>query len=229
MTQGAFAAHGAFAAPRVLPWFLLGLLLLPFHPYWLDFEQVRRGLLLVTLGIATAVTVRRWRGPDARMVLLAAALGWPVLGVLLGNRGSHIDAELAFYSLALWICAQVGTTLPIATWSPALPSLLVATSLYGIAQRLGIAEFAGYGAVGEPVSVFGNLNVAAEVTCTGLAACLALGLTNPRWPLLALVVGGATCPSTARAPASLRWLQSPHGCSSQCLQSCRASCGYWDT
>jgi O-antigen ligase len=194
VTQGAVAAQSAFVAPRWLPWLLLGLLLLPFHPYWLDFEQVRRGLLLVVVGIAAAVTASRWQRPDARLVLLAAAMSWPVVGTLLAKESSHLDGEIAVYCVALWICAQVGTTLPIATWSPALPCLLAATSLYGIAQRLGIAEFAGYGAVGEPVSVFGNLNVAAEVTCTGLAACMALGLTKPRWPLLALVVGGAYLP-----------------------------------
>ncbi len=36
--------------PRWLPWAFLGLLVLPFHPYWVDFEQVRRGLLLLLAG-----------------------------------------------------------------------------------------------------------------------------------------------------------------------------------
>lgn len=194
MTAGAAAAPDTGSAPRWLPWLLLGLLVLPFHPFWLDFEQVRRGLLLLVVGIATAVTIRRWRSPDARLWLLATAMVWPWLGTLLAPGSSHFEPETATYLVGLWICAQTGTTLPIAAWSTALPCVLSATALYGIAQRLGIAEFAGYGAVGEPVSVFGNLNVAAEVTCTGLAACLALGLTGSRWSLLALTLGGIYLP-----------------------------------
>jgi hypothetical protein len=42
----------AAAAPgaRLAPWLCFGLLLLPFHPLWIDFEQVRRGLLLMLAG-----------------------------------------------------------------------------------------------------------------------------------------------------------------------------------
>ena len=115
----------------------------------------------------------------------------PWLSVLVTPGKAHLDAETAAYLAGLLVCAQTGTVLPVSAWRTALPILLAATSVYGIAQRLGIAEFCGYGAVGEPVSVFGNLNVAAEATATGLAACLALGLASLRLPLVALALGGA--------------------------------------
>lgn len=45
-----------------------------------------------------------------------------------------------------------------------MAAILLLTSIYGILQRFGIAEFCGYGVEREPVSVFGNLNVASEWT-----------------------------------------------------------------
>ena len=45
-------------APSWLPWVCLGLLTLPFHPLWIDFEQVRRGALLVLAGALFAAQRR---------------------------------------------------------------------------------------------------------------------------------------------------------------------------
>ena len=51
------------AGPKWLPWAFLGLLVLPFHPLWIDFEQVRRGLLLALAGAALCALPRLPRPP----------------------------------------------------------------------------------------------------------------------------------------------------------------------
>ena len=56
--------------PRWLPWVCLGLLALPFHPLWVDFEQVRRGLLLVLVGAMLCALPRL---PRAHGVSVGAA------------------------------------------------------------------------------------------------------------------------------------------------------------
>ena len=42
--------EAADSSPTWAPWAVLALLVLPFHPLWVDFEQVRRGVLLVVTG-----------------------------------------------------------------------------------------------------------------------------------------------------------------------------------
>ena len=59
--------------PRWLPWVCLGLLALPFHPLWVDFEQVRRGLLLVLVGALLCALPRlpRWLPSPCRFPAFA--------------------------------------------------------------------------------------------------------------------------------------------------------------
>ena len=163
------------ATPRWPVWILLGLLVLPFHPLWVDFEQVRRGLLLVSTG-ACLVAMPRLRPVRGEAALYAFAAYLAGCGLLrwLGDeflRDPNTPASFqpwdACYRLAHWLALLVVLRLGSAWRSAsALPfaGVLLATSGFGLVQRAGLGEFAGYGVEREPVSVFGNLNVASEWT-----------------------------------------------------------------
>lgn len=180
MSGGSTAAPGVPAVPPHDPtpawptWLLLGLLVLPFHPLWVDFEQVRRGLLLLLAGAVLVLRpLRAVRGERA-------ALGFVGFLLLCGLVRSATDAWLrdpktpasfqaadAGYRLAHWLA--LGVLLRFGAMQrtrAALPfaGVLLATSLFGLLQRLGLAEIAGYGVEREPVSTLGNLNVASEWT-----------------------------------------------------------------
>jgi O-antigen ligase/Flp pilus assembly protein TadD len=178
----------------LLAFLCLALLVLPFHPFWLDFEQVRRGLLAVILGLIAVLLPGRFASLQLPTRLLLCGILWLLLPALASTSSLARQWESLSYLAALVLLTMLSPSVPRATWAVSLPAVILLTSIYGIAQRMGIAEFAGYGAVGEPVSVFGNLNVAAEVTCVGLAACLVLGIERPRWSIAALVIGGAYLP-----------------------------------
>ncbi|MBL8736967.1 MAG: hypothetical protein JNL12_11110, partial [Planctomycetes bacterium] len=183
MSGGSTAAPavGVPAAPPHDPtpawptWLLLGLLVLPFHPLWVDFEQVRRGLLLLLAG-ASLVLLPRLRAVRGER----AALGFVGFLLLCGLVRAATDAWLrdaktpasfqaadAGYRLAHWLA--LGVLLRFGALQRTRASLpfagvLLATSLFGLLQRLGLAEIAGYGVEREPVSTLGNLNVASEWT-----------------------------------------------------------------
>lgn len=191
------ALSKARLAPKtncLLAFLCLALLVLPFHPFWLDFEQVRRGLLAVILGLIAVLLPGRFASLRLPTRLLLCGILWLLLPALASTSSLARQWESLSYLAALVLLTMLSPSVPRATWAVSLPTVILLTSIYGIAQRMGIAEFAGYGAVGEPVSVFGNLNVAAEVTCVGLAACLVLGIERPRWSIAALVIGGAYLP-----------------------------------
>jgi tetratricopeptide (TPR) repeat protein len=190
---GSSQAPGGSTNSRRSAWLAavwLGLLVLPFHPYWVDFEQVRRGLLLVLAGGALLLipTLPRVRG-DALLLGLVAFLAGSALVNQLGDSWFRAANTLPSFQpweavarlsqwLGLWLALRLG-----AHWrhgaAIAFPGLVLATSLFGLLQRLGVAEIAGYGVEREPVSVFGNLNVASE--WTAVAAMVAAVL----WPQLA--------------------------------------------
>ncbi|HEX6812420.1 MAG TPA: O-antigen ligase family protein [Planctomycetota bacterium] len=204
MTALAPGASGA-GVPRWLPWLFLLLLVVPFHPYWIDFEQVRRGLLLLLAGLTLLVSrslvpvrsERYWLGLVGLLVLSAC--------VNLMRDGHGADAEPSFrpwdagfrtaHWLALLVVLRLGAAVPSAfSWPCAC--VLAATSLFGLLQRTGLGEIAGYGVEREPVSVFGNLNVASEWTAVAATAVAALGATAAsglrRWlPAASLVLAGA--------------------------------------
>lgn len=178
---------GSTAAPAVPPapphdptpawptWLLLGLLVLPFHPLWVDFEQVRRGLLLLLAGAALVALprLRAVRGERAALAfvgfLLLCGLVRAATDAWLrdARTPASFQAADAGYRLAHWLALGVllrfgalqrtRASLPFA-------SVLLATSLFGLLQRLGLGEIAGYGVEREPVSTLGNLNVASEWT-----------------------------------------------------------------
>jgi tetratricopeptide (TPR) repeat protein len=189
MSDAAATPDGSL--PRWLPWTFVLLLVLPFQPFWIDFEQVRRGLLLVLAGGCLLLLPRL--GPAA-----GERAGWWLIGLFavcaLVNLGGQAIAASdatpvsfqpwdAVYRLAHWlalgIVLRLGAAAPQGFATPIAGTLLV-TSLYGLLQRLGLAAVAGYGTAAEPVSVFGNLNVAAEWTALAGAAVAALA-PQPSW------------------------------------------------
>lgn len=185
------AAPGQPALPRWLPWAFVLLLVVPFHPGWVDFEQVRRGLLLLTCGAAMLLfrrlpAVRGERAFRALLGFLAASACINLLGQWFAhttNEPLSFRAWDAAYRLAHWfallVVLRVGAAAPNAFARP-LTAVLLATSTYGVLQHLGIAAIGSYGTAREPVSVFGNLNVASEFTAIAAAGIAALRprLTN---------------------------------------------------
>lgn len=179
------------AAPGWLPWLCFGLLALPFHPLWVDFEQVRRGLLLMLCGGLLLSSLH----PSMRLVpARGERVGWLFVTMLAisllvqaGLQSARHDDDtpwslqfwLAGERLAHWVALLVlvragATTGPNRTAVP-LATLLLLTSAFGLLQRLGLAEILGYGVEREPVTTLGNLNVASEwtaVAATGVAVLL---------------------------------------------------------
>ena len=175
-------------APSWLPWVCLGLLTLPFHPLWIDFEQVRRGALLVLAGALFAAHRRlpKVQGGKVGLLLvcsLVLSAGAQAVSQYLAHGGetpwSFQPWEAAYrvaHWLALLVLIRAGATMPSAAFAAPVATLLLVTCGFGLLQRLGVAEWSGYGVEREPVSTFGNLNVASEWTAVALAAVAAL------WP-----------------------------------------------
>lgn len=172
--------------PRWLPWVCLGLLALPFHPLWVDFEQVRRGLLLVLVGALLCALPRlpraRGVGVGAAFVsALALSAAWHWISSALtqsADTTTSFQPWEAAYRVAHWlslvVMMRVGALSSAAAMAAPVATLLLATSAFGVLQRLGCAEISGYGVEREPVSTFGNLNVASEWTAVATAATAAL-------------------------------------------------------
>jgi tetratricopeptide (TPR) repeat protein len=202
MTASAFETE----PPRTLPAWLapvgIGLLVVPFHPLWLDFEQVRRGVLLVLTGAALLLlrrlpAVRGERVCFGLLAVLAISTGVNWLGDLATADPNQLRAfqpwEAAYrlaHWLGLWVVLRLGLAVRERLAVP-LAALLLGAAAFGVLQRVGLAEFAGYGAPREPVSVFGNLNVAAEWTAIAAIAVAVLPTARPWLRLAALVAAGA--------------------------------------
>lgn len=169
----------AAAAPAWLAAALLALLVLPFHPFWLDFEQVRRGLLLVLAG--GCLLAMRSLPPVRGEGLVWAFVGCLVVSAVLRWQPWAAEATTsatllpwdAVYRVAHWLALLVVLRLGAQAGPRAatpLAWLLLATSAFGLLQRLGRGEVLGYGVEREPVSVFGNLNVASEFVAVAAMA-----------------------------------------------------------
>ncbi len=182
------------AVPGVVTWVFLVLLVLPLDPFWLDAEQARRGLLLVLAGTALAlvrpraIVGERWLHTFAGVLLVAAAVAWLAdTGDLPSFHGWDALFRIAHWA-ALFVAMRLGAASDMVATGRAFTVLLLVTSAFGLLQRLGLAEIAGHGVAHEPVSVFGNLNVAAE------------------WTAVAAAVVATSAPSLTGAFRSLAWL-----------------------
>lgn len=189
MSDRATTPEGAL--PRWLPWVFVVLLVLPFHPLWVDFEQVRRGLLLVGAGAVLAALHRLPAARGERTVWWFAGFLFASACINLGAQliAQTEDKPISFQSwdavyriaqvLALIAMLRLGAAGPTAFATPIAAALLT-TSSFGVLQHLGLAAIGSYGTAREPVSVFGNLNVASECTAVLAAATAVLG-SRPAW------------------------------------------------
>ncbi|MBK8977832.1 MAG: O-antigen ligase family protein [Planctomycetes bacterium] len=164
--------------PAVDPWLalLLAAITLPVEPGWIDFEQVRRGLLLAAAGVL-AILGWRWcpRVPPRGLTALGLLCLWHLLGwPSATNPGSA--AERALHLLALAIVFTWAGSRPLRGVLGAAALLGTVVSLHGLAQRAGLDWPAGIGSAAAPGSFLGNLNAAAEVAVVGLGAATALAL-----------------------------------------------------
>jgi O-antigen ligase/tetratricopeptide (TPR) repeat protein len=214
-------------------------LTLPFDPCWLDFEQSRRALLLVLLGATALVAPRQLARKPAGETWLLLWVLWGGIGLvaawLAGLWGGSpqpvwsLGMLQALHLLCLCGLLRLAATSGADHWHPAILTTALLTSLFGLLQHLGVVAWTGYGTPTQPVSVFGNLNVAAEFTAvagavaasslaphrwlpaSALVACSAYALVNgSRSALVALPAAALFCVWAARraqpAPALLRRL-----------------------
>ena len=204
MTQG---EQEQAAGPKWLPWVFLGLLVLPFHPLWIDFEQVRRGLLLVMAGGALCALPCLPRpggaGSGALFIgalALSAVSSWCAEALGPGADGpASFQAWEAAYRIAHWsallVWMRLGALTRAAAFAAPVAALLLTTSAFGLLQYFGLAEVAGYGVEREPVTTLGNLNVSSEWTAVAAAATVVLtprSSSRARWlAVTALVFAGA--------------------------------------
>jgi hypothetical protein len=170
-------------AVRTLCFLLPILVAVPFDPQWPDFERARRGLLLVLAGAGLLAVGLRKR-PAPALLCVAGLAAWALLSMIWAR-----DKLLALEHGA-WFCALAAVPLVLPEGRGARRALitgcaaaLLLTSLYGIAQSLGLNWPMHYTVPHQPVSSLGNLNVAAE--WTAVAAPLAF-LASPLlgWPAL---------------------------------------------
>lgn len=175
MTQ----APATAAVSKVLAAGLLALTLL-FDPFWLDFEAARRGALFALLGLLllarpSLAQVRRSQLP---LLLLVSLFG---LQVLFGNPQ---DPAAGILRTSWWLAVLGLASLP------SLPQQGLARlccALLGAAFVMALWQWAGLpaclGTASEPVSLFGNRNVAAEFVAVACACLVACRSAAPRlWP-----------------------------------------------
>ncbi|HEB53296.1 MAG TPA: hypothetical protein ENI87_08590, partial [bacterium] len=101
MSSGAGAPD---RGPRWLPWVCLGLLVLPFHPLWVDHEQVRRGLLLL-LGGAALLGYRRLPHCRGERMAVAFVLALVLCAVVQLAVQAVFRADDAVFSFQPWEAA----------------------------------------------------------------------------------------------------------------------------
>ncbi|HLQ38197.1 MAG TPA: O-antigen ligase family protein [Planctomycetota bacterium] len=181
------------ALPSLLPALLPALLVLPFAPDWLDFEMVRRAQLWLCCGTLLLLFPRLLagqRGPAQHALLLL--LSWNAVSWLAHPGGNGWEATFRLLQLAsMFVLLRAGAAVAAARWATAFAAVLVLTSVYGLAQRLGFQAFLHYDDVGSPVSVFGNLNVASEFTAVATAASALLFVRGRTLASAPLLLGGA--------------------------------------
>lgn len=196
----------------------LGILLvltIPFHPYWLDFESARRGMLLIATGILLIGASRWWpkKLPPGSRVF--AALIMLVLLRSIGTVNPMDGLYRGLHLLALGIAMVWGSTQRIDALLRASLPITLALSAYGLLQAFGVVWPEGYaqspagGAI--PVSTLGNLNVASEVLTIGAALAALHCARLPRPGLAMLTLGLAVCYLIINGSRS-SWLALPPAC-----------------
>ncbi|MBL8724493.1 MAG: O-antigen ligase family protein [Planctomycetes bacterium] len=161
------------------PWLATGILVLPCHPHWVDFEQARRGLWLLLAGLVwlCAPGLPRVRGEAAFWAFFGALAVAAVISVRSLQPFEALYRGAHWLALLVWLRAVAGR---LPAFGAPLATVLLLTSLFGLLQRAGLAELAGYGVEREPVASFGNLNVASEWTALAATATAVLG-TQRAW------------------------------------------------
>lgn len=191
---------------RTLPWVYVGLLVLPFHTLWIDFEQVRRGLLLMLTGAALLAWPRLPHVRGERMAwIFVAGLALCALVQVIMQSTFHDDKTPwsfqpweAAYRIAHWFAllmlVRIGAAMQAASLCGAIATMVLITSTFGILQRLGLAEISGYGVELEPVSTLGNLNVASEWTAVaGIAVAVLANHIKAGWRWLPIAALAMAC------------------------------------
>jgi hypothetical protein len=176
--------------PRWLPLAVLLPLVALLDPCWLDFEAARRAQLLVVVG-AAVLLAPRWfmHGPRGDR-WLSALICWLSAALLFRSGFSGPDATVRLaHAWALILLLRLGHRTGGDPWRRTAAPLLLLAATAGILQRFGVMS--ALGTPEQPVSLFGNLNVAAEFVAIA-AAAVAVGFASQRrLGALALLLGGA--------------------------------------
>lgn len=154
-------------------------LFLPFDPQWPDFERARRGILMLVVGaFVLAGGIRRAHRESVFVPLaLLAVFG---LASSLWAHDPWAALEAGAYACALatlpWLVPAAGSE-PAARarrgLADAVALALLAVTVYGLLQGLGLSWPRDYTVPHEPVSTFGNRNVAAEACAAATPLALA--------------------------------------------------------
>lgn len=169
---------------------LVVLLAIPFDPDWIDFEAARRGVLWLALGlvaIASPAAFDRRAIGDRWLLLLAA---WMGLGAI-ANASSLVAFDAVARCgawCAMWLLWRAGANADQRAISGAAAWALVVAAVVGVAQRVGVPCWIG--GPDEPVSLFGNRNVAAEFVSVAGAVVAARRADRPTLSLVALLLAG---------------------------------------
>ena len=179
-------AHASRFAAALVVW-----LAIPFDPDWIDFEAARRGVLWLALGLVAVATPSSFgrRAVGDRWLLLVAA--WLTIGAL-ANAATLIGFEAVARCGAwcsMWLLWRVGANADQRAIAGAATWTLVVAAIVGIAQRVGVPFLLGNSE--EPVSLFGNRNVAAEFVAVAGAVVAVRRADRPTLSLVALLLAGA--------------------------------------
>ncbi len=169
---------------------LVALLAIPFDADWIDFEAARRGVLLLLLGLVLLARPSSFRERALGDPWLFALSAWLCVAAAANAAGI-----IAFDAIArcgtwfgLWLLWRAGARADQrALGAVATTTLLVAT-LVGIGQRVGVPFWIG--GPDEPVSLFGNRNVAAEFVAIAGAVVASRRADRPTWSFVALLLAG---------------------------------------
>lgn len=183
--------HDAAGQGSRWPAALVALLAIPFDPWWIDFEAARRGLLLLLLGVFAIARPRSFATRAFGSAAMFAIAAWLLLSGLANGDSIQFAAaaERCLWWASLFLLCRAGAGTDKTNLFRVAMLCAAATASVGIAQRLGLPFWIGN--VEEPVSLFGNRNVAAEFLAVAGACVAARHAQMPRCALLTLFTCGA--------------------------------------